>query len=92
MHPPLVVIVIGYVGVSMVGLSMRLLVSTKFHSAAFRISAIGSLLTLVLCCIAIPYLGAVGAALALGGGKLIRAGLFVVEARRKLGIKTSLIY
>ncbi len=91
-HTPLVVIVIGYVGVSMVGLSMRLLVSTKFHSAAFRISAIGSLLTLVLCCIAIPYLGAVGAALALGGGKLIRAGLFVVEARRKLGIKTSLIY
>lgn len=91
-HTPLIIIVVGYVGVSLVGLSMRLLVSTNFQSAAFRISAIGSLLTLVLCCIAIPYFGVIGAALALGGGKLVRASLFVVEARRKLGIRTSLIY
>ena len=88
----LVAIVIGYFGVNFIGLSMQLLYSTDYYYSAFRISAFGAVLTILLCMLLIPYFGAFGAAAALGLGKLLRASLFVMAARRKLGIKTSLIW
>jgi O-antigen/teichoic acid export membrane protein len=88
----LVVIVLGYVIVNLVGLSMQLLYATEYQASAFRISTYGALVTVLLCSFLIPFFGALGAGIALGLGKALRAALFVVEARRRLEIKTSLIW
>ena len=88
----LVVIVLGYMVVSLVGLSMQLLYATEYHASAFRISAYGALVTVLLCLFLIPFFGALGAGIALGFGKALRAAFFVIEARRCLKIKTSLIW
>jgi len=88
----LVVIVIGYLIVNVIGLSMQLLYATKYHASAFRISAYGAFITVLLCLFLIPFFGALGAGIVLGFGKALRAALFVVEARRCLKIKTSLIW
>ena len=74
-----------------VGLSMQLLYATEYHSSAFCISVYGAFITVLLCSFLIPFFGAVGAGIALGFSKTLRAALFAVEARRCLGIKTSLI-
>lgn len=89
---PLVAVSAGYVLVNLVGLSMVLLYATEFHHAALRISAFGSLITLLLCFGLIPVLGALGAAIVVGCGKALRATMFVFTARRRLKIKTSLIW
>jgi O-antigen/teichoic acid export membrane protein len=88
----LVVIVLGYMIVNLVGLSMQLLYATEYHASAFRISAYGALVTVLLCLFLIPFFGALGAGIALGFGKALRAAFFVIEARRCLKIKTSLIW
>jgi len=88
----LVVIVIGYMFVNLVGLSMQLLYATEYHASAFRISIYGAFVTVLLCLFLIPLFGVLGAGIVLGFGKALRAGLFVVEARRRLKIKTSLIW
>ena len=88
----LVVIVLGYMIVNLVGLSMQLLYATEYHTSAFRISAYGAFVTVLLCLFLIPFLGALGACIALGFGKALRAAFFVIEARRCLKIKTSLIW
>ena len=91
-YSALVVIVIGYMLVNFVGLSMQLLYATEFHGSAFRISAYGAIVTVLLCVILIPFFGALGAGIVLGFGKAIRAIFFVIEARRLLKIQTSLIW
>lgn len=91
-YSTLVVIVTGYMMVNLVGLSMQLLYATEYHTSAFRISVYGAFVTVLLCSFLIPLFGALGAGIALGFGKALRATLFVVEARRRLKIKTSLIW
>ena len=91
-YSTLVVIVLGYMFVNLVGLSMQLLYATEYHVSAFRISAYGAVVTVLLCTFLIPYYGALGAGIALGFGKALRSVFFVIEARRRLEIKTSLIW
>lgn len=91
-YSTLVAIVLGYVIVNLVGLSMQLLYATEYQASAFRISAYGALITVLLCSFLIPFFGALGAGIVLGFGKALRSALFVVEARHRLEIKTSLIW
>ena len=91
-YGPLVFIVLGYLCVNLVGLSMKLLYATKYHSSAFHLSGYGAIFTIVICVFLIPPFGALGAAIALGFGKVLRASLFVWKAKRLLGIKTSLLW
>lgn len=91
-YSTLVVIVIGYSIVNFVGLSMQLLYATEYHTTAFRLSVYGAVITVLICLLLIPMFGALGAGIALGFGKAIRSALFVVEARRRLNFKTSLVW
>lgn len=91
-YVPLLAIAGGYTLVSGVGLSMILLYATEYHSSAFKISALGAVLTVLLCLMLIPVFGPLGAAVVVGLGKALRAMLFVFAARRHLGIKASLIW
>jgi len=88
----LVVIVLGYMVVSFIGLSMQLLYATEYHAPAFRIGMYGAIITVSMCGFLIPLFGVLGAGIALGLGKALRSVLFVIEARRHLEIKTSLIW
>ena len=89
---PFLIIAVGYALVSLVGLSMQLLYATAFHQEAFKLSIYGAVLTIAIAIVLIPKLGAVGAAVALGGGKFLRSVIYALAARRHLGIKTSLIW
>ncbi|MBV1879123.1 MAG: oligosaccharide flippase family protein [Pseudomonadales bacterium] len=91
-YETLVVIVVGYLIVNLVGLSMRLLYATDYQDDALSISAWGAVVTVIICIFLIPVFGAFGAGVVLGFGKALRAGLFVMAARRRLGIKTSLLW
>lgn len=91
-YSTLVVIVLGYMIVNLVGLSMQLLYATEYHASAFRISIYGAVITGLACLFLIPMFGVFGAGIVLGFGKALRATLFVLEARRCLEIKTSLIW
>lgn len=91
-YETMVLIVIGYFLVNLVGLSMQLLYATDYQMSAFRISSWGAILTVFVGGWLIVTYGAIGAGIVIGIGKAIRATLFVVEARRRLGIKSSLIW
>lgn len=88
----MLVIVLGYLLVNLIGLSMQLLYATEFQDIAFRISLFGAFITILTCVILIPVFGQLGAGIALGFGKFLRALLFVRKARQLLKIKTSLIW
>jgi O-antigen/teichoic acid export membrane protein len=86
---PLVALSLGHFVTNFLGLSMPLLYATDYHKEAARIAVVGAAMNVGLCFILIPSLGALGAALAFGAGKVIRSALYLVAVRRRLGIGTT---
>lgn len=86
-----IVLVAGQVINSAVGMAASLLITHGLERLLIRTTLVGLIVNVALSVALIPYLGAVGAAIASCTSMVVLNGLLVVLARLRVGVDTSII-